>query len=367
MNIVISMMLTIKEGKKHQIQNIFLNKKFFKNTQKVRMFKNPRLILALASVVFAALSIPQPVTSQCYTSTVFCDNGKEIVRDKLCNNYDDCGDNSDEVNCPQYGSCSLLGRTFQCDDGTCIYEWQVCDGMRDCSRGEDECLACYRDVDGGCFPPDAKVLTPHKNVTMENLEIGTPVLVMGEGGRLTYSQVIAFLDRNAKLESKYTTIETEDGNSITLTRSHLIYKANYANTSQILKLENVLPVFASKLKINDYIFTRSTQGNKVRPSKIVKISNTKKAGLFAPLTLEGTIIVDGALASCYAVVDDHRLAHTTLAPLRFLYRSMPSLLRERQGEMLTSWYPALLESVGRMVLDETHFHPSTVKHIVREN
>ena len=312
---------------------------------------------------------------QCDSFDFACDNGECIPSSWECDNDDDCGDNSDEDHCSGTGGgggCS--SDEFRCDDGTCIPSSWECDGYEDCTGGEDEPSSCDSGGGGdsgggipGCFPPDAKVLTPHKNVTMANLEIGMSVLVMGEGGRLTYSPVIAFLDQNAKSESKYTTIGTEDGNSITLTRSHLIYKANYANTSQIQKLENVLPVFASKLKINDYIFTRSTQGNKVQPSKIVKISNTIKTGVFAPLTLEGTIIVDGALASCYAVVNDHRLAHTTLAPLRFLYRSMPSLLRERQGEMLTSWYPALLESVGRMVLDETHFHPSTVKHVVREN
>ena len=93
----------------------------------------------------------------------------------------------------------------------------------------------------------------------------------------------------------------------------------------------------------------------------------KKTGAYAPLTLEGTIIVDNALASCYAVIDDHRLAHTTLAPLRFLYQYMPRLVREREGDILLSWYPRLLETVGRMVLDETHFHQSTVKHLVRED
>ena len=96
----------------------------------------------------------------------------------------------------------------------------------------------------------------------------------------------------------------------------------------------------------------------------MKIANTKGAYV---LTLEGILVVDNALALCYAVIDDHHLAHTTLAPLRQLYHSMPRLVREREGEMLLSWYPRLLETVGRMVLDETHFHHSTVKHIVRKD
>ena len=35
-----------------------------------------------------------------------------------------------------------------------------------------------------------------------------------------------------------------------------------------------------------------------------------------PLTLEGNIIVDGILASCYADISDHDLAHLSMIPVR---------------------------------------------------
>ena len=79
---------------------------------------------------------------------------------------------------------------------------------------------------------------------------------------------------------------------------------------------------------------------------MVKVTNTRKTGTYAPLTLEGTIVGDNAPASCYAVIDNHRLAHTTLAPLRLIYHSMPRLVREREGDTLLSWYPGLMETVG---------------------
>ena len=77
------------------------------------------------------------------------------------------------------------------------------------------------------------------------------------------------------------------------------------------------------MKANDYIFSKH---NEVQPSKVVNITNTKKAGI---LTLEGIIVVGNALASCYGVIDDHHLAHTTLAPLRLLYHSDQTSAGER--------------------------------------
>ena len=39
-------------------------------------------------------------------------------------------------------------------------------------------------------------------------------------------------------------------------------------------------------------------------------------GTYVPLTMEGTILVDGVLASCYASFD-HHLAHIAMTPIRW--------------------------------------------------
>ena len=39
-------------------------------------------------------------------------------------------------------------------------------------------------------------------------------------------------------------------------------------------------------------------------------------GAFTPVTMEGNIVVDGVLASCYAFAD-HDLAHIGITPMRW--------------------------------------------------
>ena len=52
------------------------------------------------------------------------------------------------------------------------------------------------------------------------------------------------------------------------------------------------------------------------------------SGAYTPLTNEGTIIVDGALASCYAHSPGHDLAHIAMTPVRWF----PGILQWIFGE-----------------------------------
>ena len=100
----------------------------------------------------------------CYARRQFpCDNGVCVDRASLCDGRIDCEDNSDELNCSEckvdYArmcviiecfistsdpfNCFAL-RQFTCGNGMCVDPARMCDGNDDCGDNSDElnCSKC---------------------------------------------------------------------------------------------------------------------------------------------------------------------------------------------------------------------------------
>ena len=65
-----------------------------------------------------------------------------------------------------------------------------------------------------------------------------------------------------------------------------------------------------------------------------------------PLTTEGNILVDGILASCYAIFD-HDTAHVVMKPLLWFPRMMDLLLGDGKS---THTYLYILEFFGKIAV-----------------
>lgn len=59
-----------------------------------------------------------------------CGNGKCVPYHYRCDHYDDCGDNSDEVDC-LFRPCDPNSE-FTCNNGRCIAKDYVCNGINNC-------------------------------------------------------------------------------------------------------------------------------------------------------------------------------------------------------------------------------------------
>ena len=66
-------------------------------------------------------------------------------------------------------------------------------------------------------------------------------------------------------------------------------------------------------------------------------------GAYAPLTMEGNIVVDGVLASCYAS-SDHDLAHLGMTPMHWFPQIIQSIFGDDHS------FVNIATDLGRLVL-----------------
>lgn len=161
--------------------------------------------------------------------------------------------------------------------------------------------------------------------------------VMREDGSLAFSPVLLFLHRDPRVSRSFLRLTTASGTALTLTSSHLIFllEGNLAPTATPT-VEDALQhggvVLAGRVESGDFLLVASEGG--VKLEKVVGVSHQADAGVFAPLTAEGTVVVDGVVASCYAVIDSQAIAHWAFLPVRLyinLREAVLTLLRAMGG------------------------------------
>lgn len=213
---------------------------------------------------------------------------------------------------------------------------------------------------GGCFPPESTIITEDgTRKALSELKVGDRVQAVDETGRLVYSPVLLFLDRDVDgSERDFVQLESADGAKVTLTASHLIYTVAGEDLLEDVDLEsdmdnNIIEesgnaedddkttnrlldqlmanvtldrllgsrlkaTFASHVQIGDWIVTTDPATGRLTPQRVVGVSAVVRRGVLAPLTVQGTMVVDQVVVSCYAVIDDQYIAHWAFAPVRLL-------------------------------------------------
>ncbi|KAK6492216.1 sonic hedgehog protein A [Huso huso] len=216
---------------------------------------------------------------------------------------------------------------------------------------------------GGCFPGSASViLRDGRNKLVKDLNPGDKVLAADEQGNLVFSDFMMFIDKDPESRRVFYVIETEEPHKqIALTAAHLLFVADSNATADF---HSIKAAFASKVKPGQRVFITEGVGSKVKPVAVKRIYLEEYEGSFAPVTAQGTIVVDQVLASCYAVIEEHRWAHWAFAPVRLSY-GVASLLFSKDHLITNStvqdggvhWYSNALYQLGTWVLDKGSFHP----------
>ena len=76
----------------------------------------------------------------------------------------------------------------------------------------------------GCFTGEAKVVVESGRIkNMSEVVLGDKIQAVDSTGKMVFSEVLMFMDREPTETRKFVTITTEDGAVLTLTSTHLVH------------------------------------------------------------------------------------------------------------------------------------------------
>lgn len=216
---------------------------------------------------------------------------------------------------------------------------------------------------GGCFPGSSIViLADGRTKPLKELQVGDKVLTADQQGNVVPSDFLMFMDQDRQIIREFHVLETDEPRCrLTLTPAHLVFVMNSNSTNS----RDIKAVFASDVKLGQRLLVVGKyQPDRLIPARVTRIHVENYRGSYAPVTSHGTIIVDWVLASCYAVVEDHDLAHWVFVPVRLWcsFLSLVGMVKELSSVYQTDgvhWYPELLHHVGSWILDSSSFHPQS--------
>ena len=209
---------------------------------------------------------------------------------------------------------------------------------------------------GGCFPAFATVqLESGETVSMANLSVGERVLAVLPDGSLHYDVVIAFLHRQPQMMTSFSVITTAAGQRMVATGDHLIFTSPDQSASFA---DGAPPTFVAHLHSgNDSVYVTTPDSKHLGVSTVTNVTMVIGQGVFAPLTSSGTLVVDGVLVSCYALVSSHRVAHYVMTPLRlsastcFWWNCYNDTLPPLDG---VHWYAHFVRRLAEFLFPESH-------------
>uniref|UniRef100_A0A3Q3VVL2 Hedgehog protein n=1 Tax=Mola mola TaxID=94237 RepID=A0A3Q3VVL2_MOLML len=210
---------------------------------------------------------------------------------------------------------------------------------------------------GGCFPGSSTVsLQDGTKKALKDLRTGDRVLTADRHGNPIYTDFIMFIDKDPTTRRLFYVIETDAGQKIALTAAHLLFVGGNSTAG-----ERMSAIFASQVRCGHKVLVSDGARRRLEAVTVTRIYTQEHEGSYAPVTAQGTVVVDQVLASCYAVIEDHDLAHLALAPVRLahwlsslLFGSQPAVSGQKDG---VHWYSKMLYRLGTWLLDSHSLHP----------
>jgi len=159
---------------------------------------------------------------------------------------------------------------------------------------------------------------------MRDVEIGDAVRVVGPTGQVEWSQVCGWLHREPTSVGEYLRLTT-NRRQLNISAEHLVATVKGGKVDFVKAQE--VDVGSTILECD--VSTVGTTATPIWGNKVQKVEKLRAEGIYAPLTVAGTIVVDGVAASCYANTRSHTAAHTAMKPMRTMWRHNPEKMQKQ--------------------------------------
>ena len=182
---------------------------------------------------------------------------------------------------------------------------------------EDNVTTMIKMVTGGCYPASATFVdVAGRRRQMESLLLGEEVQVITNKG-VTSKPVITFIHSQPDLFQDFLQITTLRYKKILkITEDHLIFVEKNGK-------EAAIP--ARDVKIGDMVYVKVEGQEMLEKDAVQGVSIVFERGVYAPVTLSGTILVNDVNTSCYFDVLSHVWFHRAMGAARTVYHLSPKM------------------------------------------
>lgn len=170
---------------------------------------------------------------------------------------------------------------------------------------------------GGCYPGSATFKDIHgRTRRMDCLKVGDKVQVFTKQG-ISLEPVVTFIHRQPELMQEFLEITTLKNKFLQITEDHLLFVTKGGQPSAIP---------ARDVSIGDTVYVRGDQGE-LEADQVQSISSVYEKGVYAPVTLSGSILVNDVHTSCYFDVLSHEWSHRAMGIIRAIYHVSPWMVQ----------------------------------------
>jgi MYXO-CTERM domain-containing protein len=182
-------------------------------------------------------------------------------------------------------------------------------------------------VTPGCFPATATVrLEDGSQKAMRDVRLGDRIMVARADGSLGYEEVYLNTHKDSVSAAPYVELALASGRTLTLSPRHFIPVAAGPAPAWAAHVAKG----ANEIAAGDIVWSRTDDGRMV-PDEVAAVRTTVAVGAYNPLTMNGTIVVDGVVASAHSdwfldgIVSadaQTKVYQAILAPVRVAYRAL---------------------------------------------